>query len=271
MNNRLIIKEMRRKKTFKQILGALLITFTFIGCNLSEEQKVNEESEVIVIEEPIAETIEVDVWVIDEHKINNVALTSKAKVNTERESAEAAAEKNKKTEAAAAESAKKMVATAEAAEELYEIATLESLEAQLAEEEYVARQIVEVTETIIPLEETQTLVSYNKKGEELAAFQVISTPGNDEIEQIIFTDKKHHDVYNVQAGMSGKEVKRLRKELKHMKKKGQVFLYDDTSNIMYLMTATDEAGDEYVEADIETMEVQAIIWKDKKHHKHDNK
>jgi hypothetical protein len=36
---------------------------------------------------------------------------------------------------------------------------------------------------------------------------------------------------------------------------------------MYLMSAVDEYGDEVTEADIETMEVQAVVWKDKKHHK----
>ena len=54
-----------------------------------------------------------------------------------------------------------------------------------------------------------------------------------------------------------------------MKKNGQVFLYDDQSNIMYLMSATDSEGDEITMADVETMEVQAVVWKDKKHHKSD--
>ena len=67
--------------------------------------------------------------------------------------------------------------------------------------------------------------------------------------------------------MTGKEVKKLRKEMKHMVKKGQVFLYDDQSNIMYLMDAQNMVGDEITAADVETMEVQSIVWKDKKHHK----
>ena len=74
-------------------------------------------------------------------------------------------------------------------------------------------------------------------------------------------------MYDVKAGMSGKEVKRLRREIKHMIKKGQVFLYDDQSNIMYLMDAKNMAGDEITAVDVESMDVQAVIWKDKKHHK----
>ena len=125
----------------------------------------------------------------------------------------------------------------------------------------------EVTEAVIPIDETQTVVAYNKKGKPEAAFQVVSSGPNNEVEQIIFMDKKHTDVYDVKAGMSGKEVKRLRRELKHMVKKGQVFLYDDQSNIMYLMDAKNMAGDEITAVDVESMDVQAVIWKDKKHHK----
>lgn len=46
-----------------------------------------------------------------------------------------------------------------------------------------------------------------------------------------------------------------------------MFLYDDSSNVMYLMDAKDAVGDEVVVADVENMDVQAVIWKDKKHHK----
>ena len=67
--------------------------------------------------------------------------------------------------------------------------------------------------------------------------------------------------------MSGKDVKKLRREMKHMLKHGKVFLYDDQSNVMYLMDAKDYAGDEVAVAEVENMEVSAIIWKDKKHHK----
>ena len=52
-----------------------------------------------------------------------------------------------------------------------------------------------------------------------------------------------------------------------MVKKGQVFLYNEESNIMYLMDARNMVGDEITVADVESMEVSAIVWKDKKHHK----
>ena len=114
-------------------------------------------------------------------------------------------------------------------EEEYEIASMEVMDAALAEQEYESVEIVEVTEAIIPLDETQTLVSYNKKGEAKDMVQVISSGPDNEIEQIIFTHKKHQDVYNVQVGMSGKEIKQLRREMKHMIKHGKVFMYDDQS------------------------------------------
>ena len=40
-------------------------------------------------------------------------------------------------------------------------------------------------------------------------------------------------------------------------------------NIMYPMDAQNMEGDEITVADVENMDVQAIIWKDKKHHKKD--
>ena len=64
-----------------------------------------------------------------------------------------------------------------------------------------------------------------------------------------------------------RKVKQLRKELKHMEHHGKIFLYDENSNLMYLMDAKDFEGDEIKVEDVESMEVEAIIWKDKKHHK----
>jgi len=146
---------------------------------------------------------------------------------------------------------------------------MEALEADLMEQEYeVLASTVEETDAIIPLEETQSMVSYAKKGKNDAALQVVTNLQTGEVEQITFLDKNHKDVYDVQAGLTGKELRKLRREVKHMVKKGQVFLYDDQSNIMYLMDAQNMVGDEVTEADIESMEVSAIIWKDKKkHHK----
>ncbi len=147
--------------------------------------------------------------------------------------------------------------------------TLQELHPELEESDYVQIGSIDVEEVIVPVEETQTVVSYNKKGEAEAAFQVIHDPETHEIRQIVFMDKNHRDIYDVQAGMSGEEVKKLRKELKHMEHHGKIFLYDENSNLMYLMDAKDFEGDEIKVEDVESMEVEAIIWKDKKHHKQD--
>ena len=104
-------------------------------------------------------------------------------------------------------------------QEAYTIATLDALEEDLIEQEYEALEsTIAVTEVAIPLEETQTLVSYAKKDKNDAAIQVVTNLQTGEVEQITFVDKKHRDVYDVQAGLTGKEVKKLRKEMKHMVK-----------------------------------------------------
>jgi hypothetical protein len=131
--------------------------------------------------------------------------------------------------------------------------------------EYAPVEEITVTEAIIPLDEEQTLVSYSKKGKAEDTLQVISS-GDGEIQQIVFSKKHHKDVYDVENGMSAKEVKKLRKEMKHMVKHGKVFLYNDDSNVLYLLDAVDTEGNEVLEAEVDTMNVQAIIWQDKKHH-----
>lgn len=242
------------------ILGTILLFM--VACSQSENNTKKQDEgvvEEVIVEEDVI--IEEDVWLIDEHQINDVAITNHP--STKKSNAQASSIAN-------AEETVKSAEDAEVEEELqeleYDIATMEAMDLALAEAEYEAKNTIEVTEVIMPLDEVQTVVSYGKKGEPLAEFQVISGPDG-EVEQILFMDKKHQDVYNVQAGMTGKEVKKLRKELKHMVKKGQVFLYDDKSNIMYLMDVKNMEGDEVIIEDIETMEVQAVIWKDKKHHK----
>lgn len=262
------------------------------GCNNSQPEKSEDSAETVV---EVEET-----WIIDEHQYGDIPITSKAAVEepteavkttpsakaTDRKEADqtkavttTTEEQDKTIDQEATEEQEEMLQTemaeAEAIEEVvemeqeaYAIATLEALEEDLLEQEYEAlASTVAVTEVAIPLEETQTVVSYNKKGNAKAAFQVVSNAETGEVEQIVFVDKRHRDVYDVTSGMSGKEVKRLRKELKHMVEKGKVFLYDDQSNIMYLMDAQNMVGDEITAADVESMEVQAIVWKDKKHHK----
>jgi hypothetical protein len=110
------------------------------------------------------------------------------------------------------------------------------------------------------------LIAYNKKDKQEAVLQVVSDE-NGEIEYIAFSDKHHKDIYDVQAGMTAKEAKMLRKELKHMKHKGNHYLYDDQSNIMYLLDVQDSEGNEDISAEVDQYEISAIVWKDKKHHR----
>jgi hypothetical protein len=148
-----------------------------------------------------------------------------------------------------------------------EVYSPEEFDVVLVEYDYEpVEEEVTVTEAYIPLDETQTLIAYNKKDKQEAVLQVVSDE-NGEIEYIAFSDKHHKDIYDVQAGMTAKEAKMLRKELKHMKHKGNHYLYDDQSNIMYLLDVQDSEGNEVISEEIDQYEISAIVWKDKKHHK----
>jgi len=264
---------MKQIKNRMNMLSLLFIGVLIFGysCSSSEEGTKEEPvvEEVVLEEEPVEDVVvEEDVWVIDEHHINAVPVTSHGKSINEKKNAEVAANLRAEANEIAEEVEVEEMEEEEVVEAVeYDILTAEEMELALAEEEYEAMNTVEVTELAIPLEETQTVTAYGKKGQAEAEFQVVTNSSTGEVEHIVFTDSKHRDVYDVQAGMTGKQVKKLRKELKHMKKKGQHFLYDDESNVMYLMKATDEMGDEVTEASIDSMEVQAVVWKDKKHHK----
>ncbi|GEM_PF-1806596 len=237
---------------------AVLLIIGGISC--SKSKKTETVAEQLPVEE--VELIEEDIWIIEEHKVNDIPITSHGK----KELAEQDGVDAETIDSEAVAEMEEMQAEMEDVKsgELYDIYTMGVIDPMLQEEDLAQ---VEVVEAVIPLEETQTITAYSKKGEEIAELQVVSGGSDNEIEHIVFTDKKHTDVYDVQVGMTGKEVKNLRKELKHMVKKGQVFLYHDDSNIMYLMDAQDIEGNEIAEADIVNMEVDAIIWKDKKHHK----
>ena len=113
---------------------------------------------------------------------------------------------------------------------------------------------------IIPLDETKTVVAYTKKGKAKYVMQVVSSPDGT-VDQIAFYNKKHKDEYNVEVGMSDKEVKKLRKDMKRMEKNGKVFLYNDNSNIMYLMKVENEEGDSVGASRVGNMQVNAIVWK----------
>ena len=154
-------------KTRLQIQSLMFILIIIaVACDQkSKKEAVQEEpSEVLVVEE-------VDVWVIDEHQINDVPLTSKA------EKAEEAAKEEQEAEELEEEiEAEEMIE-----EEAYEIYTMEAINATLEEQAYEASEIVEVTEAVIPIDETQTVVAYNKKGKPQAAFQVVSSGPDNEV------------------------------------------------------------------------------------------
>lgn len=130
---------------------------------------------------------------------------------------------------------------------------------------------VEMTVAAIPMEESQKIAAYNKKGKFEGEVQVVSKSASGEIDHIVFTGKHHVDQYNVSAGLTGKEARKLRKELKHMAHKGQVFLYQEESNVMYVMDAKDNvSGDEVTMEEVDSMTITAVVWKDAKHHKADD-
>ncbi len=114
-----------------------------------------------------------------------------------------------------------------------------------------------------PINSTQTITSYEKNGTEV--LKVVSDPTDpDIVDYIIFTDKKGNvDFYGVSFGLSTKEAKELRKELKHFVKKGKVFLYTDDSNILYELDGLASDGKAVTEDYIDSLHVSSIIWKDK--------
>jgi hypothetical protein len=242
------------------IIFIALISTVFLTSSCDKQKiKDNTNKDSVLTLAPDTAIVEEEVWVVYENKMNDIPLTS--------ESPTIVNKKDAAKKSTLVKSIDKKELKEEKPEVLKKTSTVKTaqMDSMLTQKQYSRMDSIQEELMVIPLEEKQTIIAYNKKGVEKESFQVISTEDG-EVDQIIFTNKKHIDVYNVQAGMTGKEVKTLRKELKHMEKKGQVFLYDDTSNIMYLMDSKNKAGQEITESDIEPMEVQAIIWKDKKHH-----
>jgi len=250
----LLLKKQSKFPTIFIFLFSISLT---IGCKEAKTPEKDDIDELEIEETTIEDSSENDVerLVIDEHQVNDLSITSAASSN-DQNSTKAKPNTDETTRTQETEEEKTDVEETEVNYEVYPVETLHSGLSELDYESY------EVTEAIIPLSETQTVVGFNKRGKYKDSLQVISQ-GDGTIDQIIFTHKKHKDVYDVQAGMSAKEVKKLRRELKHMVKKGKVFLYSDTSNIMYLLDAQNAEGDEIMEADIATMTVEAIIWNDK--------
>lgn len=128
-------------------------------------------------------------------------------------------------------------------------------------------EIVETTEVVIPLSESQTLTAFNKKEKFAGQVNIVSSSATGEIDHITFTGKHHVDEYNVSAGLTGHEARKLRRELKHMAHNGQVYLYEEQSNVLYLMDSKNlTTGEEVTAAEVDTMTISAVIWKDSKHH-----
>ena len=235
----------------KQSILTAAALIAVYSCKPSEPEVV--EVPVEVVEEVIIEEI---VWVIDEHHINEMPVTTHP-------TATPRIKKDPTTKAP--------VKNTETVHEDVPYTPMPSTEIVLAvstspDVEPIAPVAGE--ELIIPLDETQTVQSFGKKGQATGAVQVVTNSSTGEIDHIIFEDKHHKDYYDVQAGMSAKEVKKLRKEMKHMAHKGQVFYYSDDSNIMYLLDVKYSDGTEVVEADVEESLVTAVVWKDKNHKDH---
>jgi len=259
---------MKHLKTSRSLaLAGLFAAVVFVGTSCN--QATTTETDITATDTATAtdSIVEEDAWLIDEHQINQVPITTLAKTPD----AKNISSKHVAKEKPVGKTSKKSAITSDTAlapvgGDNYDIASATEMNSMLNAQEYIAVDTITAAESVVPLDETQTAVAYNKKGKDEGELQVVSdADGN--VEQVIFTNKKHHDVYNVEAGMSAKEVKKLRRDMKHMMNKGKVFLYNDDSNVMYMMDATDTQGNEVTAESIDDMNVQAVIWKDKKHHK----
>ena len=262
------------KKIKLPLLTALSVSVllsTAVSCNQSAPASTEETAEETVVEEVEVEkeeTEEVQKVVISEYAINDIPVTSKGKAKS--------GESKEMQETVKKEDAKTALDREAEIDDQYEVTTHVELHESLQEGDYMHLEEITITETVIPLGETETVVSYSGKGKVKDTLQIV-TNAEGEIQHIEFTHKHHKDEYDVTVGMSEKEVKELRKDMKRMEKHGKVFLYSETSNVMYVLTATNESGDRYSEgnvkgdeevlaAEVDEMTVQAIVWKDKKHH-----
>ena len=246
-----VSKRTNRINLLFMLTAVFVLAFFLKSCKQKNKNEATEQE--TTISEAI-EPVEEDIWVVEEYQINDIPLTTKA-----------APEKVEKTEGTKAEEAgetEKEEAAEEAPEHASETPSASDLDAALRQREYVPEP-VKVTKAMVPLDETQSVVAYTKKGKAKAAMQVVSS-ADGFVDEIVFYDKKHKDSYNVEVGMSEKEVKKLRKDMKRMEKKGKVYLYNDNSNIMYLLKAEDQEGNAIGAAKPGNMQVSAIVWKPSK-------
>ncbi|MDZ7645705.1 MAG: hypothetical protein U5K54_00205 [Cytophagales bacterium] len=234
----------------KSLLFILIIGFSSWMCTPKNTES-NTTEEVVVAESKDAETVNL---ILDEHHINEIAITNHPSATPR------VAKKDKKVS--------KLVAAPEMPlEEPYQsIPASVLVESLTTNEELIP--IEGVSSVIIPLEETQTIQSLNEKGKNTGGVQIVSNTLTGEIDHIIFQDKNHTDYYDVKVGMSAKEIRKLRREMKHIVHKGKVFYYSDDSNIMYVLDIQYEDGQELTEFALEESFVSAIVWKDKAHKEH---
>lgn len=243
--------------TLKSAVAIALLST--VGCGPSAESENTDNQEPVVEETTEVEVVEEEpavYWVVTETMINEIPVVTEPTLEVKSAEKSAAKPADKPAEKPAMKPAAKPV-------------THEALKTSFVNSGYEP-QPVEITEAIVPLDETQTLVSYNNKGKYQDAVQVVSD-GDGNVNQIVFAHKKHKDVYNVENGMTAKQVKELRKDMKHMVKHGKAFLYNDSSNVMYMLDIQDAEGNELTDVQVENSSVSAIIWKDKKHHKKEEK
>ncbi len=256
----------KQKKHFGWLL-MLIAVFTLSFSLNSCKNKGNKTTEQEAAEAPEVNVVEVeDVWVVDEYQMNDIPLTKKITTREAPEKEETTeAKESKETEGTKAEEAgetEKEEAAEEATEHPVAPPAASDLDDALQQRGY-APTPVKLTAAVIPLDETQTAVAYTKKGKAKDALQVISS-GDGSVDEVVFYHKKDKDVYNVQVGMSEKEVKKLRGDMKRMEKNGKVFLYNDNSNIMYLMKAENAEGNAVGAAKMGNLQVSAIVWKPNK-------
>ncbi len=158
----------------------------------------------------------------------------------------------------------------------YQTCTKDDMHAALATQELTPRAPQKVERTVgMPRTyvmgtsevDHALLVSYEKNGTEV--LQITTDPDDPQhIEHVVFMHKGHTDEYNVQPGMKGHEARKMRKELKHMTHKGQLFLYEEDSNITYRMRTVDPNKHTYTDSEINDLEIDAIVWQNKNERNH---
>lgn len=188
--------------------------------------------------------------VIDEHAINDVSMVR------------AHHEARRKGTAVDTTAHTKPYETATSTDLAEAFAASEVVPADTMPAEAPAGPPVSVSITGVNVVDKAMLVAYEKKGVELMQVTVDeSDPA--QVMHVVFMSKDHVDVYDVRPGMKGADARRMRRELKHMVHKGRVFLYDESSNITYRMAVSEGAKEVYSEQEVDTMEVEAIVWSNK--------